>query len=127
MLGQDPVALLCESCGRTLDRWKLDEQRGQLRPTTRGEPRGAGPPRAGHPQALAYRCPSKTCRRDVVLGFGDLERAVLEALREGRRTITVGADLRGRYAGESVRTTTVRAKAPIPGGYRRPSWWPADE
>jgi len=124
MLGRRPVVLLCD-CGWPLDRWQLDEKRGQLRPTKRGKVRSDAPIRAGHPQVLGYRCSTRTCRRDVVLSFAELERAVVRALRRGKSHLQVGVDVLGRSRGEQVRTTTVTAKAPIPGGYRRP--WVDDE
>lgn len=120
VLGQGPVKLLCERCDQALDRWSLDEQRGQLRPTTRAKFRAEGLPlRGGHLQVLDYICRSKTCRRHVVVSFAELEGAVIRALRAGRSTVQIGRDLPGRYRGEPVRRTTVGAKAPIPGGYRR--------
>ncbi len=123
--GGATVKMLCEGCGRPLETWRLDLTRGQLRPPKNGarrSPEGV-PDRAGLPQVLGFQCKAKDCRRQVVLGMESVEWAVVRAMREGRSTIRVGEHVSGAYQGERIRTTTVRAKAPIPGGYsRRPEW-----
>lgn len=120
VLGRGKVSLLCEGCSAKLDTWRLDERRGQIAAVGKvhWKAGGVGPHRAGLPQVLRYRCPG--CRRDVSLARKELEDAVLTALTGRRNFIQVGTDLPGRYEGEPVAETTVSAKAPIPGGYRRP-------
>jgi hypothetical protein len=117
------MKLLCESCGRALDTVVMDEHVGQLnreKLAKRGIARGTAPTRAGLPQVIEYQCNTKTCRRRVRVGLTELESAFLAAHREGRTAIRVGADLLGHQSERTVRTTTVTAKAPIPGTYRRP-------
>lgn len=124
LLGRDPVRMECEGCGRTLETWRLDEHRGQLRPPTRGVSRSDVPDRAGLPQVIDYRCKGKDCRRQVVVGFPDVEAAVIRALREGANVIRVGIEVTGRSEGEPVQVS-YGPKAPIPGGYRRRPHWPS--
>lgn len=125
--GDATVKMLCEGCGRSLETWRLDLTKGQLRPPRNGVRRSSpdAPDRAGLPQVLDYRCPSATCRRQVVVSFLSVEGAVVRAMREGRSVVRIGQHLAGASRGESVWTTTVRAKAPIPGGYRRRPEWPS--
>lgn len=105
----------------------MNEHRGQLRPPKRGEPVGDAPNRDGGrlPQVLGYRCPDRACGRRVHVSYSDVERAIIAAIRSDRSSVKIGIDLPGYYEGEPI-VTTVEAKAPIPGMYRRPKWLPDD-
>lgn len=120
MLPESPVKMRCQ-CGAALETWRLNNKVGQLRPPKKALQRTDAPNRSGLPQVIGYRCTSKMCRRRVELSFVEIEDAVIRALRRGEADIRVGVDVRVYHSAKDVRTTTVRAKAPIPGAYTR--WW----
>lgn len=123
LLGARPVKLLCEACGSTLESWRLDERCGELRRPTRGRVISSGPTHItgarGLPHVLSYKCKGKACARRCRVRALDVEHAVLAAIREGRTFVRIGEHIRGYASGDRLPDSRT-AKAPIPGGYRRP-------